>query len=270
MKNKNEFTTKFVALTLALCALLSACSLSSEKENVGKETQEPTSTSISDIDDNKSNLKGKLFKNEDGLYVKLKDFSSNDNDINWDEVEKTYSAVVLRSNHGFTDDLRFNELYDEASKRGLQIGYYCYNEIAMKELSDLNLEKYAERQALTTIEQIKDKKIDLPVFLYLEDIRLSNGKSYNITDLSSAQLNIILDTWYEVISANGYVPGVSGPANILNIIQQKTFNGLDKFSIWKIEYGKENDYPFYYYAKQIEEAKKVKQAIKKSSNAKVK
>lgn len=116
------------------------------------------------------------------------DISQHNGKINFDKVKKNVDFIILRlgwigNKENHTLDTRFNEYYNECKRYGIPIGIYvyCYS----------NNIKAAESGAKWTLNQLKDRQIELPVFIDMEDASIRKLGKDKLTNIAIAFNNII-------------------------------------------------------------------------------
>jgi len=116
------------------------------------------------------------------------DVSEWQNSINWDLVKTQIDFAILKlgnigDNKKFWLDKTFERNYNECTRLGIPIGIYVYcysNEIAN-----------AEQGAREVVNYLKDKKLQLPIYLDMEDAEiLAEGKN-KLTNICIAFNTII-------------------------------------------------------------------------------
>ena len=149
--------------------------------------------------------------------------------IDWDKVEKANTNfVIMRAGYGkysYQKDARFEEYYKGASSRDIPIGVYTYS-YAMN-TND------AKKEAEVTLEWLKGKTIDLPVFYDLEEDKQAK--------LGKNTMTKIAETFCETIQAKGYRCGVYANKNWLtNYLNASSL--ANKYPIWVAHYTGPDDY----------------------------
>ena len=127
------------------------------------------------------------------------DISEHNGKINFDKVKKEVDFIILRlgwigNKENHTLDTRFNEYYNECKRLNIPIGIYvyCYS----------NNEKAAESGANWTIKQLKGRKIELPVYIDMEDSSIRKLGKDKLTNITIAFNNIIEKNFRAGIYAN--------------------------------------------------------------------
>ena len=127
------------------------------------------------------------------------DISEHNGKINFEKVKKEVDFIILRlgwigNKENHTLDTRFNEYYNECKRLGIPIGVYiyCYS----------NNEKAAESGANWTIKQLKGRKIELPVYIDMEDQSIRKLGKDKLTNITIAFNNIIEKSYRAGVYAN--------------------------------------------------------------------
>ena len=90
------------------------------------------------------------------------DLSKHNGTIDFDEIKKNNSFVILRAGYGTsTKDPKFEEYYKQAKAAGLKVGAYWYSYA-------LNVND-AKTEAKKCLEVIKGKQFEYPIYIDMED-----------------------------------------------------------------------------------------------------
>lgn len=158
------------------------------------------------------------------------DVSSWQENIDWDRVKSQIDFAILRlgyigNNENKLDD-KFERNYNECRRLGIPIGVYVYNYVRS--------EGRIKEAAQWTINNLKGKQIQLPIYLDMEDASIASIGKGALTNLCIA--------FNTVIEQAGYWAGVYANLNWYN-------NYLDKdeikrrYTTWIAHYGvDENKY----------------------------
>lgn len=157
------------------------------------------------------------------------DISQHNGAIDFNKVKNEVDFAILRlgwignkKNH--TLDTRFNEYYNSCKSLNIPVGVYvyCYS----------NSEDHAQNGAEWTIKQLKDKTIDLPIYIDMEDD--------TIKGLGKDKLTQIVVAFNNVIERYGYSAGVYA-----NLDWYKNYLNKDliksKYTTWIAHYGVNED-----------------------------
>lgn len=116
------------------------------------------------------------------------DVSQHNGIIDWDKVKSQVEFAILRvgwignyNNH--TKDTTFERNYSECKRLGIPVGIYayCYS----------NREETAKSGANWVLEQLKDKSIELPVYIDMEDSSIAGQGKDVLTNICIAFNTII-------------------------------------------------------------------------------
>lgn len=121
-------------------------------------------------------------------------------------------------------DSKFKDNIEGFSKLNIPIGLYFY--------SYANSKESAQNEALWIIDQIKDYKIDLPIFFDWE-----NWASFNKFKISFTKLNSTLDSFTKTLKANGYNSMLYSSKNYLERIWNR-----ENDNVWLAHYTSKTDY----------------------------
>lgn len=154
------------------------------------------------------------------------DISQHNGSINFDKVKADgVEFVILRlgwigNKNNHTLDTRFNEYYNECIKRNIPIGIYVYNYCT----SCGTIKSGAE----WTVKQLKGKKIDLPIYIDMED---ATTRSVGKTGLTNMCI-----TFNDVIEQNKYWAGVYANLDWFNHCLNKD-EIKRRYTTWIAHYG---------------------------------
>lgn len=148
-------------------------------------------------------------------------------DINWDKMSENFEFIILRCSQGLSEDATFESNAMNASLNNIPIGVYCFNDFDLDNCVDMQeFIKKQEQQAELTLELLKNKNIDYPVYL---DIEGSNIESV----LDKEAVNAMLDIWYNKIASAGYTPGLYCNQSGFKYLQSKVdYDLTEKLEVW--------------------------------------
>lgn len=116
------------------------------------------------------------------------DVSENNGQINWNSVKGQIDFAILRlgwigNKENHTLDKQFERNYSECKRLGIPIGVYvyCYSKY----------ETTARSGAVWTIERLKDKSLELPIYIDMEDVTIQGAGKETLTNICIAFNNII-------------------------------------------------------------------------------
>lgn len=153
-----------------------------------------------------------------------------ENNNDWDQLKDNFDFIILKCNQGTVVDPYFETNAKNCTFSDIPMGVYCYNDYWRDDCGD-DLELFRKQQvaqADQTIALLNNKKIDYPVYLDIEHSAMGSDH------LSKAQANIMLDVWYEKMSAAGYIPGVYYNRSTAEFLQSYVdeYQISDKFEVW--------------------------------------
>lgn len=153
------------------------------------------------------------------------DVSEHQGIINWEKVKPNIDFAILRlgwiGNHdNHTLDKQFERNYAECKRLNIPVGVYVYNYCASEEA--------AQSGARWTVDKLADKKLELPVYIDMEDISGTRlGKSKN-TNMCIA--------FNSIIEITGKWAGVYANLNWFNNYLDKDVIKF-KYTTWIAHYG---------------------------------
>lgn len=175
------------------------------------------------------------------MELKYIDISEHQKKVDFKKIkEDGVQGVILRC--GYTGygtakskqkDSRFEEYYKGFTEVGLPIGVYWY--------SCAVTEEEAIKEANLTLEYIKDKKIELPVFFDTEDNH--NTKKYSPISqytIGRTKLTKVTKAFCETIENAGYYVGIYASTSWLN--NQLNMNDLKAYDVWVAQYSSKCQY----------------------------
>ena len=158
--------------------------------------------------------------------IDVSDYQAN---INWDEVKSQIGFAILRlgwigNKNNHTLDKKFERNYSECKRLGIPVGVYVYNYC--------NKEETAEAGAKWTLEHLKGKTLELPVYIDMED--------NTIASLGKDKLTEIVFKFNQVIESAGYWAGVYANRNWFDNYLNKDII-KKRFTTWIAHYGTSED-----------------------------
>lgn len=155
------------------------------------------------------------------------DISSHQVYTNWDEMYKNYDFVIIKASSGNEIDSKFEENYNNAKKHHIDVGIYTHN--AMSTVNSNSLEEFTkgtnERIDLL-LDNLRDKRINYPVYLDIEFSKTPIDKA-----LPKEYANALINTFYNKMIDNGYIPGIYSNYSTYNYLKSNVDN-IDKLEIW--------------------------------------
>ena len=161
--------------------------------------------------------------------------------INWDKISENFEYVILKCSQGLNVDSCFEENIKNCNLYDIPVGVYCYNGYSNKDCIDIeDFTSKQNKQADFVLSNLKNKKIDYPVYF---DIEAPNGTDIR-NYVTKEQVNVMLDIWNKKMSNSGYLPGIYCNQSGFKYIQSCVDYPLsDKFQVWIAggdQYGKYN------------------------------
>lgn len=157
------------------------------------------------------------------------DVSHFQGNIDWNKVKGNIDFAILRlgwigNNNNHTLDTKFETYYNACKSTGIPIGIYVYNYC--------NSEDTVKSGAEWTVNQLKDKGIDLPIYIDMEDRSIEN--------LCKDKLTSICIAFNTVIENAGYWAGVYANLNwYTNYLNKDTIKA--RYTTWVAHYGISQD-----------------------------
>ena len=157
------------------------------------------------------------------------DVSHFQGNIDWNKVKGNIDFAILRlgwigNNNNHTLDTKFETYYNACKSTGIPIGIYVYNYC--------NSEDTVKSGAEWTVNQLKDKGIDLPIYIDMEDRSIENWGKDKLTSICIA--------FNTVIENAGYWAGVYANLNwYTNYLNKDTIKA--RYTTWVAHYGISQD-----------------------------
>ena len=157
------------------------------------------------------------------------DVSHFQGNIDWNKVKGNIDFAILRlgwigNNNNHTLDTKFETYYNACKSTGIPIGIYVYNYC--------NSEDTVKSGVEWTVNQLKDKGIDLPIYIDMEDRSIEN--------LGKDKLTSICIAFNTVIENAGYWAGVYANLNwYTNYLNKDTIKA--RYTTWVAHYGISQD-----------------------------
>lgn len=152
------------------------------------------------------------------------------NNHDWDKLKDNFDYIILKCNQGTEVDSCFEKNAKGCNINNIPMGVYTYNNYDVTNCSDIDdFEIKQKNQVRCTLSNLKNKKVEFPVYL---DIEASDGKALKDL-LSSEYVKTMLDVWKDNVEAAGYTPGVycnsSGYQYLSSCVD---YDLSDKFELW--------------------------------------
>ncbi len=160
------------------------------------------------------------------------DISEHNGNIDMKKVrEDGVEFIILRLGYGKNKsqiDKRFYENYGKAKENNISVGVYLYSYA-------INTED-AECEAKRVIDEIKNLRIEYPIFIDMEDADGYKAKR----NVSNEMCIDICDTFCNFIEKAGYYAGIYANLNWLK--NRINSNKLDRYDKWVAQWAKECTY----------------------------
>lgn len=157
------------------------------------------------------------------------DVSEHQGSINWEEAKGQINFAILRlgwigNKNNHTLDKQFERNYNECKRLGIPVGVYVY--------CYCNSEETVKSGANWTIEKLKEKTLELPVYIDMED--------NTIADCGKDKLTNICVAFNSIIEANGLWAGVYANRNWFdNYLNKEEIK--KRYTTWIAHYGLSGD-----------------------------
>lgn len=153
------------------------------------------------------------------------DVSQHQGIIDWDKVKENINFAILRlswigNKNNHTLDTQFERNYSECKRLGIPVGVYVY--------CYCNNTETAKAGANWTVEKLKGKSLDLPVYIDMEDSSIAGVGKTGLTNICIA--------FNSIIEQAGYWAGVYANANWFNNYLNKD-EIKKKYTTWIAHYG---------------------------------
>lgn len=150
------------------------------------------------------------------------DISQHQGTINWDKVKTDFAIIRLGyiGNNENKIDTQFERNYSECKRLGIPVGVYVYNYV--------KTEQRAKECANWVVGILKDKTLDLPIYIDMED--------KSTTSLGKETLTNICIAFNSVIEAAGYWAGVYANRNWFDNYLNKD-EIKRRYTTWIAHYG---------------------------------
>lgn len=151
-------------------------------------------------------------------------------DSDWELLKENFDFLILKCNQGEALDSCFEYNVRNCNLYNIPVGVYCYNHYDKSNCTDdKEFSINQENQANFVLTNLKNKRIDYPVYLDIE----SPGDEDIRNLLSPEQVNIMLNNWIDKMLSSGYIPGVYCNQDVLTYLKEcVNYDLSDKFEIW--------------------------------------
>ena len=140
-------------------------------------------------------------------------------------INEGVDFVIIRGAYNLNKDKKFEENYNNAKSKNLNIGVYQYTMATTKDEA-LKEAKFLEENVLSK------KLFQLPIYIDVEDKALKS--------LGKEKLTEILEVWLDYLESKGYWVGIYSYKSFLeSYVSEEARN---RYSVWVAEWNKECSY----------------------------
>lgn len=160
------------------------------------------------------------------------DISEHNGTIDFEKVKNSgVDFVIIRigwigNKNNHTLDKKFEEYYKQAKLAGLKIGIYVYNYCKSIEV--------VKSGAKWVLDNLKNREIDMPIFLDMEDSSILDGNN----------LNLLCKEFCNIINQTQYISGIY--ANKDWFINKLNIKELLNYKIWLAEWNNQENHTLGY------------------------
>ncbi len=217
-------------MAVVMAILLPGCSASKEP---------PMATLTAEKESGVNPYKAEYWQEQDGFMHYLEpgytsqvgiDVSRWNGEIDWEEVADSQIEFAIiriglrRYNSGTTEmDPMFEANIEAAQAAGLKVGVYFYTQAISKQ--------EAEEEARLTVEWLKGRELDLPVYC---DTEKPADVIARMNSMSNDQLTENAVIFCETIEEAGYQAGIY--TNLKWMRRRLNYDDLKKYDIWLAQY----------------------------------
>ena len=176
------------------------------------------------------------------------DISQHNGDVDWEKVKASgvTFAFIRAGIRGYgsgklVEDEKFDDNVTAAKAAGLKVGVYFFSQAVN--------EDEAKEEAAFVLDLIKDKGIDYPVAVDIEDVQ-DSSVTVRTADVSQAQHTANATAFCEAVKAAGYEPMIYGNSQTFMMLLDMT--KLEDYDKWFADYITDADHtPYFPYAFSI-------------------
>ncbi len=150
------------------------------------------------------------------------------NSMNWEELNTNFEFIIAKCNRGLALDPCFENNAKNCNLNNIPMGAYCYNDYDTRNCEDINdFTEKQQAQANFTVEMLKNKKIEYPVYFDIE-------ANVDLKDIfTSDYVKEMLDIWTNTILSAGYTPGLYCNKETFYFLQNCVdYDLADKLELW--------------------------------------
>lgn len=146
--------------------------------------------------------------------------------IDWDALSKNNDFILIHAGTGLEDDEKFDEYYEIAQDKGLDVGVFITNEISTYyRNSPSDVTKYAERRySHVKISQLLGKNITYPIYL-----KIDYGETPIEDALPKEHANSLMNRFEMIMRHNKFIPGIYASEEIVNYFRENVEDFDERF-----------------------------------------
>ena len=143
---------------------------------------------------------------------------------NFEQLSYNFDYIILKSNQGTSTDQMYEEFVNNCQVYGIPVGVYCMNDY-WGNLSLEEFKKCQEKQADYTLELLKNKNIEFPIYLDLEGDK--------VEALPNEYAEAMFEIWKTKIETAGYIAGIYCNQSDFKLLNSKVdYHLAEKFEVW--------------------------------------
>lgn len=174
------------------------------------------------------------------------DISNCQNEGDWDKLSEIMDFIIIKAATGSDEDDKFAKHYKKCIEYNIPVGIYTIIDCTQIGYPKIDDYKVAQAKSSTkTLELLQNKKVDLPVYIDIENPYTKGSPHYGKSVsslLPEKYVQFMLEDWYKKMSNAGYIPGIYANKDTIDYLEKCVDYKLsDKFEIW-IAGGNEYDH----------------------------